>query len=60
MIKLLEAFFLSRVLTPCAGLPQGVTGCLRPTGDLPSPPPCGWSQGFITTPRLPGRTPIQR
>ena len=32
-------FFL--VLRPSAGLPQGVTGALRPIGDFPSPPPCG-------------------
>src|SRR5699024_2806224 len=26
----------------------------------PSPPPCGWSIGFITTPRTDGRLPFQR
>ena len=31
-----------------AGLPHGVHGPERPTGALPSPPPCGWSFGFIT------------
>ena len=35
-------------------MPQGVTGPGRPTGLLPSPPPWGWSQGFMTEPRLPG------
>ena len=29
------------VLTPRARLPQGVLGASRPTGHLPSPPPCG-------------------
>ena len=37
-----------------------VTGLGIPIGDLPSPPPCGWSQGFITTPRTVGLTPIWR
>jgi Gnt-I system high-affinity gluconate transporter len=27
---------------------------------LPSPPPCGWSTGFIATPLTVGRIPIQR
>src|SRR5688500_16831420 len=43
------ALFL-RVRAPLVGLPQGVTGC-RPPLVRPSPPPCGWSIGFITTPR---------
>ena len=43
---ILSDCFLRRVFTPCAHLPQGVTGCLRPTGERPSPPPCGWSQGI--------------
>jgi len=30
-----------RVLTPSAGLPFGVFGCLSPIGSRPSPPPCG-------------------
>lgn len=25
---------------------------------LPSPPPCGWSQGFLATPRTVGRIPL--
>ncbi|KAL3027925.1 hypothetical protein AAZX31_03G084100, partial [Glycine max] len=29
-----------------------------PIGALPSPPPCGWSTGFITTPPT-GRLPSQ-
>ena len=39
-------------------LPHGVTGLGIPIGDLPSPPPCGWSFGFITTPRTVGLQPI--
>src|SRR5688500_17568602 len=50
---------LARVLAPLVGLPHGVTGC-RPPEVLPSPPPCGWSTGFMATPRLWGRRPSQR
>src|SRR5215510_3052370 len=50
---------LLRVLAPLVGLPQGVTGC-RPPEVLPSPPPWGWSTGFMTTPRLCGLRPSQR
>src|SRR5699024_2961010 len=39
--------------------PQGLTGW-RPPEVLPSPPPWGWSTGFITTPRTEGRLPFQR
>src|SRR3954453_4275559 len=42
-----------------AGLPHLVLGW-PPIGALPSPPPCGWSRGFITEPRTVGRLPIQR
>src|SRR5262245_27252165 len=50
---------LLRVLWPLVGTPQGVHGC-RPPDDLPSPPPIGWSIGFIATPRTLGRRPSQR
>jgi len=50
---------LLRVFLPLVGLPHGVTGC-RPPEVRPSPPPCGWSIGFIVTPRLCGRRPSQR
>src|SRR4026207_762012 len=50
---------LLRVLYPRVGWPHGVTG-LRPPEVLPSPPPCGWSTGFIATPRTFGRSPFQR
>src|SRR5258708_24201043 len=55
----LSVRLLLRVLYPRVGWPQGVTG-LRPPDVLPSPPPCGWSTGFIETPRLCGILPIQR
>src|SRR5204863_1625163 len=48
-------FFLVR---PSA-LPHGDVGC-RPPEDLPSPPPSGWSTGFIATPRTDGRTRFHR
>ena len=38
---------------PCAGLPHLVCGC-PPRGVRPSPPPWGWSRGFITDPRTVG------
>ena len=42
----LPVVLLVRVRWPMAGWPQGVLGGM-PVGDLPSPPPCGWSRGFI-------------
>src|SRR5262249_10210180 len=50
---------LRRVFLPLVGKPHGVTGC-RPPEVRPSPPPCGWAIGFIATPRVCGRQPIQR
>src|ERR1700710_2533780 len=47
---------LERVFLPLVGLPHGVTGW-RPPEVRPSPPPCGWSTGFITTPRWCGFRP---
>src|SRR5215470_1014472 len=55
----LSVRLLLRVLYPRVGCPHGVTG-LRPPEVLPSPPPCGWSTGFIATPRLCDRRPFQR
>src|ERR1700684_766813 len=55
----LSVRLLFRVLYPRVGCPQGVTGC-RPPEVLPSPPPCGWSTGFMETPRLCGILPSQR
>src|ERR1700756_5990761 len=42
-----------------SGLPHGLTGW-RPPELLPSPPPSGWSTGFMATPRTDGRLPFQR
>ena len=53
-IILLEDLFFFLVLRPLPGLPQGVHGPGRPIGARPSPPPCGWSFGFITEPRTVG------
>src|SRR4030095_14782240 len=58
MMNLLVDLF-RRVFLPLVGKPHGVTGC-RPPEVRPSPPPCGWSTGFIDTPRLCGMRPIQR
>src|SRR5256885_1321609 len=52
----LSVRLLLRVLKPRVGWPQGVTGW-RPPEVLPSPPPCGWSTGFMVTPRLCGAFP---
>src|SRR5215207_497587 len=43
----------------CTGLPHLVFGW-PPIGALPSPPPCGWSRGFIADPRTVGRRPRWR
>src|SRR6478609_4971874 len=48
-----------RVLYPFVGSPHGETGC-RPPDVFPSPPPSGWSTGFIATPRTCGRLPSHR
>src|SRR5688572_15620035 len=53
-----ESFRL-RVFLPLARRPHGEVGC-RPPEDFPSPPPIGWSTGFMATPRTLGRRPIQR
>src|SRR5205085_5355953 len=50
-----EDFFLLRVFTP-SFLPHGLT-TLRPPRVRP---PCGWSTGFMTSPRTFGRRPAQR
>src|SRR6185437_8447200 len=54
-----ESLPFLRVRKPSVGLPHGVTGW-RPAVVWPSPPPCGWSTGFIATPRVCGRTPMWR
>jgi len=41
---------LFRVFRPFVFQPQGEVGCLPPEV-FPSPPPIGWSTGFMATPR---------
>src|SRR5262249_59366388 len=55
----LSVDLLVRVFLPLVGKPHGVTGW-RPPDVRPSPPPWGWSTGFMATPRLCGRLPNQR
>src|SRR5512134_4091701 len=50
---------LLRVLKPLVFQPHGEHGC-RPPDVFPSPPPIGWSTGFIATPRLCDFQPSQR
>src|SRR5215212_2516910 len=57
-IILLEPFFRCLVFLPST-LPHGDVGG-RPPELLPSPPPSGWSTGFMATPRTFGRRPSQR
>ena len=52
----MSVLLLSPVFNPLADWPVGETGCLPPA-DLPSPPPCGWSTGFLTTPLVWGFLP---
>src|SRR5206468_1088279 len=57
-MSFVERFFLCRVFLPST-LPHGLVGG-RPPELLPSPPPSGWSTGFIATPRTRGLRPSQR
>ena len=54
-MKRSDALCFLRVRYPSVGTPQGVTGW-RPGVVEPSPPPCGWSTGFMAVPRVCGRT----
>src|SRR6478672_1251614 len=54
-IRRCDDFFLLRVFTP-SFLPHGLT-TFRPPRVRP---PCGWSTGFMTSPRTFGRRPSQR
>ena len=54
-----DGFRRLRVPPPLADLPVGLTGW-RPPLVRPSPPPCGWSMGFMAVPRTCGRRPNQR
>jgi hypothetical protein len=60
IISLVLGFFLFLVLPPLAGLAQGDMLDFRPPEVFPSPPPWGWSMGFIATPRTVGRHPSHR
>src|SRR6266545_4513531 len=51
---------LLRVFKPFVFWPHGLTGCGLPCPDLPSPPPGGWSTGFMARPRTVGRMPSHR
>src|SRR5207253_9796605 len=57
-LSFVDRFFLWRVFLPST-LPHGFVGG-RPPDDFPSPPPSGWSTGFIATPRTLGLRPSQR
>src|SRR3954470_9455957 len=48
--------WLERVCLHLVVLPHGVPGW-QPPEAAPLPPPCGWSMGFMTTPRLWGHEP---
>src|SRR5215218_8765726 len=58
-MKRSDALCFLRVRYPSVGTPHGVTGW-RPGVVEPSPPPCGWSTGFIAVPRVCGRLPLWR
>src|SRR5919205_658321 len=57
--RTIRASLALRLRVRPSGLPFGLTGW-RPPEVLPSPPPCGWSTGFIATPRTVGRLPFHR
>src|SRR5205085_743372 len=57
--RTIRASLAFRLRVRPSGLPFGFTGW-RPPEVLPSPPPCGWSTGFIATPRTVGRLPFHR
>ena len=51
---------LDEMLSQRDSITHGVHGPGLPIPVLPSPPPCGWSLGFITEPRTVGRIPMLR
>ena len=53
-------FLTLRLLCPSAICPHGVDGFFLPIDVLPSPPPWGWSTGFVAEPLTLGRLPNQR
>src|SRR5512136_1759212 len=60
MIYLPECFRFFRVLRPLDNWPHGDRRWCHPPPpfDFASPPPCGWSTGFMAQPRTVGRHPI--
>src|SRR5215207_10527622 len=56
---IIESVRLLLRVRACTGFPHLVLGW-PPIGALPSPPPCGWSRGFIAEPRTVGRRPLCR
>src|SRR3989338_10924768 len=60
-INTFEYFFGCRVFWPLPeGLPHMVFARRSPRPWRPSPPPCGWSTGFIAVPRTVGGAPFHR
>src|SRR5688572_20591666 len=57
--RTIRASLALRLRVRPSGLPFGFTGW-RPPEVFPSPPPCGWSTGFMATPRTVGRLPFHR
>ena len=55
----LDGLDFLRVGKPLESCPHGELGC-PPPDVLPSPPPIGWSTGFMATPRTLGLRPFQR
>src|SRR3989344_3121387 len=58
--NLFDFFFLFLVFLPPVILPCLVFGRLVPRPCFPSPPPCGWSTGFLTVPLTFGLRPSHR
>src|SRR3989344_1774235 len=56
-INMPDFFFLFLVFLPPVILPWAVLGLLVPRPCLPSPPPYGWSTGFIAVPLTLGLIP---
>ena len=55
----LDGLDFLRVGKPLESCPHGELGC-PPPDVLPSPPPIGWSTGFMATPRTLGLRPFHR
>src|SRR3954467_3133986 len=59
MIAEVDGFFFGRVSPPWPRAPRREHGS-RPPAVRPSPPPIGWSVGFMVVPRLWGLRPFHR